>query len=172
MPLEIGKSVHEQPRSEEARRTDAAGIQRYYLQVAGTGLLYLVAGIAGLAVPFTTGNVSPVWPASGVALACLLLYGLRCWPALAVAAFLVNFLSPIPPLAAAGLAVGNTAAALVGAFLLRRRPGFRPSLTRVRDAVGLVVLAAALSSTISASVGAGVLFLSGVKPWSTLVQDG
>ena len=138
-----------------------------YKQLFGTGVLYFLAGMAGLAVPFTAGNVSPVWPASGVALACLLLFGWRCWPAIFLAAFLVNFLWHLHFMAALGLAGGNTAAALAGAFLLRRIPGFRTSLTRLRDMIGLMVLAAVLSSTISASIGTGALLFTGVKPWST-----
>lgn len=167
MPVETEKRTDEQPRSEGRGRANAGGMEGY-LRLAGTSLLYFVAGIAGLAVPFTTGNVSPVWPASGVALACLLLFGWRCWPAVTVAAFLVNFFSPIPSVSAVGLALGNTGAALTGAFLLRRLPGFRTSLTSLRDTLGLVVLAAVLSSTISASVGTTVLFLFGVKPWAAM----
>jgi PAS domain S-box-containing protein len=137
-------------------------------RLAATGALYFLAGMAGLAVPFTADNVSPVWPASGAALACLLLFGWGCWPAIAVAAFLVNFFSPLPPAAALGLAGGNTVAALAGAFLLRRIPGFQPSLTRLRDMLGLIVFAAALSPTISASVGTGTFFLFGIKPWASV----
>jgi PAS domain S-box-containing protein len=138
-----------------------------YKRLAGTGVLYFLAGMAGLAVPFTAGNVSPVWPASGVALACLLLFGWGCWPAICLAAFLVNYSSHLPFLAALGLAGGNTAAALAGAFLVQSIPGFRTSLARLRDTLGLILLAAALCSAISASIGTGVLLLSGVKPWAT-----
>jgi PAS domain S-box-containing protein len=130
-------------------------------------VLYFLAGMAGLAVPFTAGNVSPVWPASGVALACLLLFGWRCWPAIYLAAFMVNYFWHLPLLPALGLAGGNTAAALAGAFLLRSIPGFQTSLTRLRDMLGLMVLSAVLSSSISASIGTGVLLFSGVKPWAT-----
>lgn len=137
-----------------------------YVRLAGTGTLYFLAGMAGLAVPFTAANVSPVWPASGVALFCLLLFGRRCWPAIAIAAFLVNFFSSLPFWAALGLAGGNTLAALAGVTLLRRIPGFQPSLTRLRDMVGLIFLAAALSSTISASIGTLVLCLAGAKLWT------
>jgi PAS domain S-box-containing protein len=125
--------------------------------------------MAGLAVPFTAGNVSPVWPAAGIALACLLLFGWRCWPAIYLAAFLVNYFWHLPLLPALGLAGGNTAAAVVGAVLLRSIPGFQTSLTRLRDMLGLMVLAAVLSSTISSSIGTGVLLFSGVKPWATAV---
>jgi PAS domain S-box-containing protein len=137
-----------------------------YKHLVGTSALYFLAGMAGLAVPFTAGNVSPVWPASGVALACLLLFGWRCWPAIYLAAFLINYFWHLSLLAALGLAGGNTAAALAGAFLLRSIPGFQTSLTRLRDMLSLIVLAAILSSTISASIGTAVLLFSGVKPWA------
>src|SRR5215470_19052424 len=82
--------------------------------------LYLAAGELGLAAPFTSGNVSPFWPAAGVALAGVFIWGYWIWPAIAAAAFVVNFWSPIPPQAAVGIALGNTSAALVGGLLLRR----------------------------------------------------
>jgi PAS domain S-box-containing protein len=138
-----------------------------YERLAGTGLLYFLAGMAGLAVPFTAGNVSPVWPASGVALACLLLFGWRYWPAIYIAAFLVNVLSHLGFVAALGLAGGNTAAALASVVLLHSITGFRNSLTRLRDMLGLIVLSAVLSSAISASIGTGVLLFSGMRPWAT-----
>jgi PAS domain S-box-containing protein len=138
-----------------------------FKRLAGTGVLYFLAGLAGLAVPFTAGNVSPVWPAAGVAVACLLLFGWQCWPGIFLAAFLVNYIFHLSFLTALGLAGGNTAAALTGVYLVHRIAGFRSSLTRLRDMIALMVLAAALSSTISATMGSGVLILTGVKPWAT-----
>jgi integral membrane sensor domain MASE1 len=81
---------------------------------------YFVVGVVGLAVPFTNGNVSPVWPASVIALGAILLVGYRIWPAIALGAFLVNLLTPIPPVAALGIAVGNTIGPLIGAWLMGR----------------------------------------------------
>jgi PAS domain S-box-containing protein len=166
MPIATEEPAPEQLSSDGCGHTELRGPERYYARFAVTVLLYLVAGAAGLAVPFTTGNVSPVWPASGVALGCLLIFGPSVWPAVAVAAFLVNFFSRIPPLAAAGLAVGNTLAALAGTFLLCRVQ-FRTSLSRLADVLALVGLAAGLSCTISASLGTGVLFFFGVNPWTS-----
>ena len=80
----------------------------YAVRLVTVFVLYLAAGKLGLAAPFTSGNVSPFWPASGIALASVLLWGYRVWPAIASAAFLVNFWSPIPTQAALGIAVGNT----------------------------------------------------------------
>ena len=115
------------------RQTKSASPQQYFLKVAVVFALYLAAGKLGLSVPFTSGNVSPVWPASGVALASVLLWGYDVWPGIALAAFFVNFLSPIPALSCVGIAIGNTSSALLGGYLLRRFINDRPSFERLRE---------------------------------------
>jgi signal transduction histidine kinase len=62
------------------------------------------------------------------------------------------------------MALGNTLEALAGSALLVRVAGFRPALNRLREVVGLVVLAAGLSTLISATVGVTSGWLGGVIP--------
>lgn len=142
-------------------------IGAYLTELALAFVAYFVVGIVGLAVPFTSGNISPVWPASGIALGAILLVGYRIWPAIAVGAFLVNSLTQIPTVAALGIAVGNTIGPLIGAWLLRRFTSFQPSLTHLRDILGLVVCAALGGTAISATVGSLTLSLTPVNPWSS-----
>lgn len=130
-------------------------------------IAYFVVGVVGLAVPFTSGNVSPVWPASGIAVGAILLAGNRIWPAIALAAFLVNLLTPIPPVAALGIAVGNTIGPLIGVWLLGRITSFQQSLNRLRDVLALIVFAALGGTAISATVGCLALSLTPVNPWSS-----
>jgi PAS domain S-box-containing protein len=137
----------------------------YWVRVLVVCAAYFVAGKIGLSTPFTSDNISPVWPASGIALSAVLLFGYRIWPGIAAAAFLVNWLA-IPHAAAVGLACGNTLAALTGAFLLRRVPNFDNSLSRLRDVLGLITYAGLISTMVSASVGVAVLFATQVHPWS------
>jgi PAS domain S-box-containing protein len=129
----------------------------------------LLAGEIGLAVPFTSGNVSPLWPPAGVALAAMLLFGYRIWPAVALGALIVNFFTRVPHLAAVGIALANTVGPLCGTWFLRQLPRFRPSLTRLRDVLGMGILGAFCGTAVSATVGAGVLFLTGVNAWSGFV---
>ena len=146
-------------------------LSKYGTYLRNTALVciaYFAAGRVGLAAPFTSGNVSPVWPASGIALSAVLLLGWRIWPGIALGAFLTNLLSPIPHIAAAGLALGNTLAALTGAFLLRRMRGFRPSLSRLMDILQLVTLGALTSPIVSASIGVANLFATHVQPWKVV----
>ncbi|PWT85027.1 MAG: hypothetical protein C5B58_03750 [Acidobacteria bacterium] len=138
----------------------------YALRLALVFVLYLAAGRLGLSVPFTSGNVSPVWPASGVALASVLLWGYEVWPALALSAFSVNFLSPLPTVSCIGIALGNTSSALVGGYLVRRLVNDKPSFERLRDVLGLMVLGAAVAPMIAASVGTTTLLLTHVRAWS------
>jgi PAS domain S-box-containing protein len=141
--------------------------ERHVLELSLVLAAYLLCGRIGLAVPFTSDNVSLVWPAAGIALAALLLVGYRVWPAIATAAFLVNFFTAVPVMAAVGIAAGNTAGPLVGAWLTRRISGFHPSLNRLTDVLAIILIAAPIGAAISAAVGTAVLFTAGLHPWGT-----
>ena len=108
-------------------------------------------------------NVSPVWPPSGLAIAALLLLGYRAWPGILIGAFLANFLTDIPLVSAAGIAVGNTAEALVAALLLQSMD-FNKSLDRAKDVTAFVAVMI-LTTTISASVGNLSLGLGNSEKW-------
>ncbi|HKY76071.1 MAG TPA: EAL domain-containing protein [Acidimicrobiia bacterium] len=121
---------------------------------------YLLARI-GLSLGSLPGNVAPVWPPAGFALAVLLVRGRHLWPGVALGALAVNGLSGGVPLGSAvGMAAGNTLAAVVAVALLGQM-GFRPSLGRIRDVVALAGVAA-LSSAVAATVGTVSLDLGGL----------
>ena len=107
------------------------------------------------------GVITPVWAPSGIALAALLILGVRFWPAVAVGAFTANATSGASVAVAAGISVGNTLAAVVGALLVTRI-GFTPALDRVRSVLALVI-GALLSTAISATNGVTVLTLADAR---------
>ena len=119
-------------------------------------LVYFASAKLGLALAFSTASVTAVWPPTGIALAALVLWGRGLWPGVLLGAFLANVTTDVPVYTAAGIAVGNTLEALVGASLLDRF-GFRPALPRLRDIFALVVLAAFLSTAVSATIGVASL---------------
>jgi signal transduction histidine kinase/integral membrane sensor domain MASE1 len=61
-----------------------------------------------------------------------------------------------------GIAMGNTLEALAGAYALQRIPGFRCALDRLIDAFAMILIAAVLSTAISASIGVLSLYLGGL----------
>lgn len=140
---------------------------RLAVQLAAVFLAYFVAGKLGQATTnIRSSNLGPVWPAYGVALAAFIAYGARVWPAIALSAFAVAVEGAVSPLAAVGQAAGATVGAFTGTYLLRRIPGFDPSLSRLRDALGLIGPGAFGSALVSSSIGILSLYATGVQPYS------
>ena len=139
---------------------------RYVLQLAFVFALYFGAGKLGLAVPFTSSNVSPIWPAAGVAVAAVLIWGIQIAPAIAFAAFLVNFLTPVPTFASIAIGLGNASSAVIAGYFLKHVADFETSLPRLKDVLRLVVVAAVLATAVAASVGVTALTLVDAKAWA------
>jgi PAS domain S-box-containing protein len=137
------------------------------VRVAVLCVIYFATAKFGLSLDAVSGFAAAVWPPTGVALAALVLYGYRLWPGIALGAFLVNLSAGAPVLVAGGMALGNTLEALVGTVLLERVVGFRPSLDRLQDVLGLIALAAGFSTLVSATIGVTSGWLGGVIPAAT-----
>ena len=131
--------------------------------------LYFGAAKLGLTMAFVAEQVTTVWPPSGIALAAVVLLGPAVWPAIALGALLANATAHEPLGTAAAIAAGNTLEAVVGGWMLRRL-GFRRALERLRDVLGLIVFAAGISTTVSATIGVASLCLGGVQPWSAFAR--
>lgn len=121
---------------------------------------YVAAAKVGIELSVAHGLITPVWAPTGIALAALVLYGPRLWPAVALGALVANVTSGGALVDSLFISVGNTLEAVVGSVLLRQ-VGFRPALDRVRDIFQLLFLAAALSTAIAATNGVTTLWLSG-----------
>jgi signal transduction histidine kinase len=140
----------------------------YFTYLVGIALAYYALGKLGLSLSVL--RVTPVWPASGLAMAVLLLGGYRFWPAIWIGGLLVDFSNkfvldhPVSSLLASiGSATGSTLAALLTAFLLNRYASGSRCLDRVRTTVPFLV-GAALYGLVAASIGASSLYLGRVIP--------
>lgn len=140
------------------------------IQYLGLGLLttavYIASAKLGLTLAFVAEQVTVVWPPTGIALCAALILGYRVWPAIWIGAFIANITTNAPAITSIGIATGNTLEAVVGALLLNKLVSFRPSLHRFRDIFGLILLAAGVSTTVSATIGVTSLCLTGMQPWS------
>jgi PAS domain S-box-containing protein len=126
---------------------------------------YFVTAKFGLSLAVVTRQVTAVWPPTGIALAAILIFGPRVWPAILLAAFLVNAVSFEPLGTALGIGVGNTLEALTGVYLLHRFTRFGDAFARPRDAFSFIALAALLATVVAALIGTTSLCLGGVVPW-------
>ena len=158
--LAVGGSVAGLP--QQGRYSASA---RLLAQLAAVALAYWAAAHLSLNLALVRGQVTPVWPPTGIALVALLVFGRRVWPAIFVGALAVNLPLGPSPVDPAVIAAGNTLAPLFANELLRLS-GFRLELDRMRDAAAIIGLAALVGMSVSATVGTSVLVVSGAVPSS------
>ncbi|GAA4317623.1 MASE1 domain-containing protein [Streptomyces venetus] len=130
------------------------------LEICAVAALYYGSAELGLLQQLVRGQVTPLWPPSGIALAGLLLLGRRVWPGIAIGAFLANVWLGPSVLSVFAIAAGNTLAPVCSHALLRR-VGFRHEMNRLRDALALIFLGAFTGMLVSSTVGTGTLLLTG-----------
>ncbi|HEX8897395.1 MAG TPA: MASE1 domain-containing protein, partial [Chthoniobacterales bacterium] len=129
-------------------------------------MAYLVGAKIGLSLAFVNVSVSPVWPPTGIAIAALLWFGYRATPGVFVGALLANyFLTDVPLLPTAVIAIGNTLEAVTAVYLLRRFTESRNPFNRAFDVLKFVVFAAIISSAVAATIGNLSLCISGHEHW-------
>lgn len=136
------------------------------MAVAALAVAYIASGQLGFSMAFATRQVTAVWPPTGLAVAALLLFGVRIWPGIAIGAFVLNATSHEPIWTAAGIAAGNTMGPVLGVAALRRFGAFDSALARVRDVLNLVAFASIGAMTVTATNGVVQLAWAGIVPWS------
>ncbi len=116
-----GDAKHPVPR----RVSNAAA---YGLELAVIVSAYAVLGEAGQLVLSLNPTAAPCWPPTGIALALLLLWGYRIWPAILVGSFCAGAVASFPSggiddhliLSCGVAAIGTTISAFCGAWLINR----------------------------------------------------
>src|SRR5881275_1434718 len=129
-------------------------------------LIYFVVGYFSLKLAFVNPSASPVWPPAGIALAALLVFGYRLWPAIFVGAFLVNVTHAGNVFTSLVIASGNSLEALCGAWLVNRFAGGTTVFDRPQG-VFKFALAAVVSTIISPAFGVTSLALAGFADWTS-----
>ena len=141
---------------------------------------YAVAAWLALWLAIPPGYATAIWPASGLALAGVLMGGARVWPGIWLGSFVANLWTAWDTSQAAALltsvaiptsiGVGATVQALLGASLVRRWVGFPSPLTSARDIGTFLLLGGPLSCLVSATAGVTTLAVSGQIPWPLFVM--
>lgn len=118
--------------------------------------LYYAVGLWGVVFTPDSHGIPLVWPATGVGLSFIYLYGYRLLPALGLATALVLWrLSGqiMQPAEAVGVIFATLLGVGLGAYALRRF-GFSPRFERVRDVALLFVIGGLSASGLAAAAGA------------------
>lgn len=110
-----------------------------------------------------SGAASPIWPAAGIALACVLNAGSRMAPGIVIGVVAAYQLTgaDIPLWSQLVIGAGNAAAAVLGATIITRIGGPRFGDLATLRSILVLVLASLVAGTVSALVGPTMLILAG-----------
>ncbi len=128
--------------------------------------VYFAAAKLGLRLAFVNPSATPVWPPTGIALACLLLAGYRVAPGIFLGAFLANLTTYGTVWTSLGIAMGNTLEGLAGAYLVNKYAAGTNTFAHPSSIFRFVALAAITSTAVSATVGVTSLALGGFASWA------
>ncbi len=134
--------------------------------------VYLLAARLALLLTLPPGVASPLFPAAGIALVAVLVWGAAVWPAVLLGSLGANLwhaasigaVGPIDLAVSAGIGIGAALQAGVGAALVRRYVGQPLLLAEPAQLWRFAGLGALLACCISASVGLAVLAGAGRMP--------
>jgi len=143
-------------------RSNVRGLVSYIIKSVGLIVAYLVAAKIGLVFGSMSNSATIFWPPCGVALAALLLGGVRFLPAVFVAAYLTAVMVDAGVIFALGFSLGNTLETYIGFYLLQRFGNVDISLSRLRDLFFTILLGALIPPIISAILGPLGLLASGM----------
>ena len=157
------------------RETGRAGPVGFSKQTAtliallAIGVAYFALAKGGLMLASLHASATPIWPASGFALAAILLWGYRVSPAILVAAFVANVTTAGSVETSLGIAIGNTLEALAGGYLIDRYSAGRHTFDTPAG-VARFALVCPIAAAVSATVGVLSLAVAGFADWADFPQ--
>ncbi len=138
-------------------------------------VLYFALARLSQIIAIPPGNITPIYPAAGLALACIVLRGRRVWPGIWLGQFFGNTWAFVDfhqwdSLVATSLggcvtSFGAVFQAIACAYLIQRCCGTRNPFTTLPHLFFFVGLAA-IACPISATAGVGGLMFGGILDWS------
>ncbi len=149
-----------------AKRFQHPAAWRLFAWILLLALTYFLTGKVGLSLSQVENTVTLVWPPAGIALATLLLGGLRLWPGIWLGAFLVNLSTGSSVEVSFGIAIGNTLEPVVAAYLLLQVAKVRIPFESPRDLIYLAIFGVILAPVMAATIGVSSLLAAGRLPWS------
>ncbi|XSC48279.1 MASE1 domain-containing protein [Bradyrhizobium sp. RDT10] len=123
--------------------------------------MYFALAKAGLALASLHPSATPIWPPTGVALAAVLLWGYRTWPAIFAAAVIANVMTAGSVATAIAIATGNSLEAVVGAYLINRWSSGCNTFSTPNSVAKFALICFVIATPISASIGLTSLATAG-----------
>jgi PAS domain S-box-containing protein len=131
---------------------------------------YFGAGELTLRLDTLPTGVAAFWPASGIALAALILLGYRFWPGVLIGSLALGATLPGNPLSNLSIAIGHVFEGLAAAYLVNKYARGTKAFDMAQTVFQFVLFACILAPGISATAGTGSFYLLGLAGRSELAN--
>jgi PAS domain S-box-containing protein len=149
-------------RSDDVRRPAIGDVFKLGAALLAAGLCYFALARLGLMLALINPSATPIWPASGFAVAVVLLWGYRLLPAIFAGAFAANLITAGSLLSSAVIALGNSLEAFIIAWMVIRWSDGRETFARPFAVAKFACIALATGTIVSATIGVGALVATGL----------
>ena len=144
---------------------------KYGFTVIGIALAYFGASEVRYLFSISSSYASIIFPASGIALASILLFGYRAWPGVLLGNIILNRLMAdlsgslseqiISVLPVFFIAIGASLQAVSGAYLVRRFAGFPQAFINGKQIFSFFFYGGVVSALVNSTLSMSMLFLTG-----------
>jgi PAS domain S-box-containing protein len=150
------------------------------IPIFGLAAAYFAVGKLSLLLAIPPGYASPVWPAAGISLYAVLRFGYRVWPGVVLGSFLLNIFPTSETIETlnltlfilpAGIGLGASLQACLGAFLVRRYSCFPTPSDRIEDLFKTMILGGPLSCLVNATMGPILLLSFSMIEWKIVPES-
>lgn len=145
--------------------------EREWLLLWVIPVAYVLVAYVGVTYARVHGDLSLIWPSTGLALAAVLIFGSRVWPAIAVSALFVALALDAPVGVAVWIMISSTVQVLFVGMLLRVSCKFDGRLQRVRDVLAFLVIGIGLAPLFGAAMGTLAISTFRVAPWDEFARN-
>ena len=155
---------------------DPRGLAIYAFDLVIVGTAYYVLANVGLTLAAIHSTAIPIWLPTGLAVAAVLLRGIRVWPAILAAAFAAGAPTDVVDAAAAdstlasfAIAAGNTLEAVLGGYLINVWSHGRRTFETPTGVAKFALVSLVPSTMVGAAAGVGSLCLAGHVDWADAI---
>src|ERR1700694_3906339 len=128
---------------------------KYPIELAAVAIVYFGVAKLSLTLASIHPSATPIWPPTGLALAAVLLWGHRIWPAIFAGAFVVNLNTAGSISTSSAIALGNTLEAVIGGWLINRWSDGRNTFDTPVSIARFTLISLGPSTVTSATIGVG-----------------
>ena len=139
---------------------------KWLTQITAIAAIYCLAAVLGMKLSVASGNISPVWPATGFAIAAVYLGGYHLALGVGLGGLVFELCTEAPWIVCVGGPIANMLEPIIAVYLIRRFTRGGAPFSSAVNVIEYFVFAGVVATAASATIGVASMCAGNVGPWS------